>query len=272
MASIIESFKRVWKSPNILPVFVGYLLVQAVFTVLTNGVPKEYLTTTSILCVALSVILFFPWLWGFHLQLSHNSFAEDFRLPDFNLTPFLTGFKAIPLGIVWFIYFILIYIAVTIPLFIILVILAVLTKLFGTAGLVLFILGIVALMLFIIVLEFSCFFVFVAYTRTFSTKGLWNILLPFKFMKIFTKDIIVLILKCIPIFLIPMGIMTLAVFLLNPQDYPKLSPYFPQIPMIWTYAMLLLATFAMIIPCWTVYNYFVEIYKEKSEVVSKLLP
>lgn len=108
------------------------------------------------------------YLAGYYLKFQHNAFDNKSNeiMPDFDGNPIGVFFKALPLYLVWGIYYILIFSIIGFffinPLFIII-------------GIPMLIFGI---------LYFSFVqFIFVAFSKDFSAKNLYNILLPLSYIK-----------------------------------------------------------------------------------------
>jgi MFS family permease len=104
------------------------------------------------------------YLWGYSLKFVHNVYHENPEevLPEFDENPVKIFFKALPLAIVWVIYFILLGI-VSGLLSIILI------------GLI----GYIVMLIMAIGLQF----VWIEFAKDFDRTGLYNFKLPFKYIK-----------------------------------------------------------------------------------------
>lgn len=158
MVSIIEGVKSLFfKRENKL----NYLYLFAIAAIL-SGISSyfEIHENTGILSTILSTVIYSVltiYIGGYFLMFINNVyFHKDELLPKFNTEPFKVFVKAIPLYFIWFIYTLIFMISLFIPY----------------AGWV----------FFILLLPFISL-VYVAYAKDYNSKGLYNINLPFIYMK-----------------------------------------------------------------------------------------
>ncbi|MDR1167460.1 MAG: hypothetical protein LBK53_01035 [Heliobacteriaceae bacterium] len=181
MASIIEAVKKIYKSPNALKVHLAFLALAVISTgiSLASDSKSVPLIFTAI-AVALVILVY---MGCYNIQLMHNSFDENFTLPDFNLSLFKVAGGVFRLALVWFIYdiFLGIFLVLSIAF---------------TIGTINFNAAIPLAIVCFLYLSFQQF-VMVAYAKNFDKKGLWNIFLPFKFMRGLFADWIILMVKYI---------------------------------------------------------------------------
>lgn len=192
---MVDGFKKVYSGKNVLLKHLLMFIIISILSIATVNVQiiadtiekTKELTNISQLFVYLGItILIGIYTGGYNLLFSHNSFAKDNKdiLPDINFTPFKVFFKTLPIMIVWFIY-VLIAILFSVALM--------------SNKSLLLILGIF-LFLFILFLCAFVNFVYIAYLKNFDSKGLYNITLPFKYMKYSFSDFVLLGLLFIPVY------------------------------------------------------------------------
>lgn len=192
---MIDGFKRVYSGKNVLLKHCLMFFIIIILSISTVNVQiiadtiektKEF-TNISQLFIYLGItILIGIYTGGYNLLFSHNSFDKENKdiFPDINFIPFKVFFKTLPIMIVWFIY-VLIAIFFSIALM--------------SNKSLLLILGI---FLFLFILFVCAFinFVYIAYLKNFDSKGLYNITLPFKYMKYSFSDFVLLGLLFIPVY------------------------------------------------------------------------
>ena len=192
---MIDGFKKVYSGKNILLKHLLMFIIIAILSIATVNVQiiadtiekTKELTNISQLFIYLGLtILIVIYTGGYNLLFSHNSFDKENNdiFPDINFIPFKVFFKTLPIMIVWFIY-VLIAILFSIALM--------------SNKSLLLILGIF-LFLFILFLCAFINFVYIAYLKNFDYKGLYNITLPFKYMKYSFSDFVLLGLLFIPVY------------------------------------------------------------------------
>ncbi len=192
---MIDGFKRVYSGKNVLLKHCLMFFIIIILSISTVNVQiiadtiekTKELTNISQLFIYLGItILIGIYTGGYNLLFSHNSFDKENKdiFPDINFIPFKVFFKTLPIMIVWFIY-VLIAIFFSIALM--------------SNKSLLLILGI---FLFLFILFVCAFinFVYIAYLKNFDSKGLYNITLPFKYMKYSFSDFVLLGLLFIPVY------------------------------------------------------------------------
>lgn len=192
---MINGFKRVYSGKNVLLKHLFMFIIIAILSIATVNVQimadsiekTKELTNISQLLIYLGItILLGIYTGGYNLLFSHNSFDKENKdiLPDINFIPFKVFFKTLPIMIVWFIY-VLIAILFSVALM-------------SNKSLLL----VVGIFLFLFILFLCAFvnFVYIAYLKNFDSKGLYNITLPFKYMKYSFSDFVLLGLLFIPVY------------------------------------------------------------------------
>ncbi len=266
MNGLIENIKRTFKDKK-LPVVMGiYVLMTAVYMLCTTtkegsefigALPLELLIPTC-LAILVGAIAYVLILYGFSFQFMHNVFNDNFedKLPDWSLSQFKLSGKAIPLAIVWFLYVILMYIAFVVVAILGGAILGILSKLLAPLAFALgflFAIGLIAgFIAFILYMIFTTY-IWVSYSENYVAAGLYNILLPFKFMRAYLKDTVILCLKVFALYLVSMILLIPAFINLGKNDLYLLS----DLPLILLYSVIMF-------PIWLgTMRSFVELYKTK---------
>ncbi len=176
MRRIIEGVKKLYMGPNKAETQT-MLVVFSVFTMLLGLNPS---LPNSLIVIAAAI-----YIGGWQFKFLHNAFEDEFELPRLDASMFSVFFKAFPLIIVWTVYAMivgLVLLAVAIAATSIFPGLASGPGLFSLAA----VLGIVLLLYMVF-----AFFIFIAYSKDYSKDGLWNMLLPIKFMeKYFVKTVV----------------------------------------------------------------------------------
>ena len=126
----------------------------------TNTIPD----LTGFFLGLLAALIVGCYLWGYSLKFMRNVYYEnpEETLPEFDENPFKVFFKALPLMLIWIIYFILIGIVSGI-------LSAILIGLLG--------------FLVLIVMSIGIQFVWVEFIKDYDANGLYNIKLPFQYIK-----------------------------------------------------------------------------------------
>lgn len=116
----------------------------------------------------IATIVISLYLAGYNLKFQHNSFNTNSNeiMPDFDGNPIGVLFKALPLMIVWGIYYVIIMVTI---------------GFFFTNPLVILI-GILMIIFAMLYFPFMQF-IFVAYAKNYDHKGLFNIFLPLSYIK-----------------------------------------------------------------------------------------
>ncbi len=197
---IIEGIKKIYEGPNVVPVHVLFLVYSLLCACID---PKNAGWHTAALGIVVGAFVVYLGGWG--LQFLHNCFDEQFELPVLNSSPLGVFLKAFPLLFVWGIY-----------LLVILGIFGGVTVAFAVSGIVpKLIVVLVALISVIAIILFSVFaqFVYVVYSKDYSPKGLWNILIPFTFIEKYFAKMLSLIGQMALIFIGLFGLVIIAGFL-----------------------------------------------------------
>jgi len=266
MPSIIEGFRKIYKAPNASKVH----LIYAGVIVLLGAVSFFAQTSKNIIALLLSVILSLVWViyvYGYKLQFMHNAFQEEFLMPGIDTSPFKAFGGAFGLIVVWFGYYmvysiIMAIIGIIIPL-----------TIFITKNPILAILLLTVLTVVMCLIILFIPYVFVAYSKDFNTAGLFNMLIPFKFMRKAFVDNLILWLKCIP-FVIVFALMVLVAWqaagILDGiiQTFHGIPPAAPDLQVNYTPKFMALSAvmgYMAFVFSLAYVNYLVQIYKEKIE-------
>lgn len=183
---IAEGFKKIFSGPQIgvthICLFALSGIISVVSIMMQNAVKAKAFPGLDVLIIG--IILFIAvsiYLGGYTYKFMHNSFypERESYLPDFDGEPFKLFLKALPLAFVWGLYYIVL-------------------------GLLCFVVKILIIPVIFMILIIAPFisFIFVAFSKHFETKGLYNPVLPFKFFPEAFGDVIVLGLCFIPIWII----------------------------------------------------------------------
>ena len=194
--NVINGFVSIFSGKNIIAKHLVLLLISIfsywIYTI--NGANKTASITMLIIAFLLS-LAFSMFFGGYLLSFVHNAFDGELKnkLPEITFKHFNVFFGAIPLYIVWGIYyslFSLLLAAIAIPFL--------LKNMF------------VGIIFIIILFLWSMFFpfIYIGYAREFKVNGLFNISIIFKYFKYTCKDIFILALIFVPtvllIFAIPL--------------------------------------------------------------------
>lgn len=192
---MINGFKRVYSGEKVLFKHLLMFIIITVLSIATVNVQiiadtlektKELPNMWQLLLCMIITLIAGIYTGGYNLLFSHNAFDTENKntLPNVNLTPFKVFFKALPLMIVWSLY--------------------ILVAIFFSIALIsskspLTILGIF-LFLFLLFLCGFVNFIYIAYIKNFDYQGLFNITLPFKYIKHSFSDFVLLGLLFIPVY------------------------------------------------------------------------
>lgn len=196
---MVDGFKKVFSGENALIKHIYLFLITCILSlasvhvqILANAMEKtkDFGDFNSLLICLIATLIIGFYMGGYNLLFAHNSYNKELKeiLPEINIKPFKIFWNAIPIMIVWSLYM----------LAVILISIA-----FMTSHSPLIILGIFLFLLFIFICAFIQF-VYIAYTKNFNHKGLFNILLPFKYIKYSFSEFVLLGLLFIPVFSIAM--------------------------------------------------------------------
>lgn len=195
---IANGFKKLFSGNNtlfkhlILFLITGLLsLISLHFEFISNQIKNTKVMPdfTGIAAGILALIIIGIYLCGYNFKFMHNALCENIEeiLPDFNGDPFKIFFNVLPLIIVWTVY-VLIAILISVMLFI--------NPLLIPAGVT----AIIAIAFFCTFIQF----IYVEYARNFNSTGLFNITLPFKYIKSTIGPLVLLGLLFIPIYILSM--------------------------------------------------------------------
>lgn len=149
-------------------------LISTNFRTISEAYRNAHITPNfgEIVVELLIFILISTYIGGYTLQFMHNVHHNE-ELPNFDGKPILAILKSVPLAIVWFIYFAVIIFGVS--------------SLFaGVPGHVaIFYIVLALLPVFLIYIPFCYIFVWVAFSKNFDAKGLFNPFGAFKYLKAF---------------------------------------------------------------------------------------
>lgn len=198
---IIEGFKKVYKGPNALVKHIALFAITglvSVASVYIENISKaieqspQLPDLSTILGIVLLLILIGIYLGGYNLIFSHNSFLEEQEeyMPDINFEPIKIFFNALPLMICWTVY---IVVACLVAALICAIKSSVISVIIGIS------------LMFVVLLACGFVqFIYTAYTKNFVKAGLFNITLPFKYMKHCFGEFVLLGLLFIPVYIISM--------------------------------------------------------------------
>ena len=111
----------------------------------------------------LAILVLSIYLCGYNFVYMYNV-HHDGILPNLDGKPFMAFLKALPLIIVWYIYFMIVGL------------------IFALSAILLKLLAFILILLFIVFVAFCLPFVFVIFSKEFDSKGLFNPILPSKFI------------------------------------------------------------------------------------------
>ena len=168
---IIDGYRKIFSSPNALLKNICLFAITGLISVISiyfesfktaKNMPTDM---TTFFFALLGMIILGVYICGYTYEFMHKAFndSEEELLPDFDMAPVGTFFKALPLVIVWMIY---------------------LGLIMGVMGITIAAVPFIGIIFAIVFLCLAVFltFVFVAYCENFETRGLYNIALPFKFI------------------------------------------------------------------------------------------
>lgn len=190
---ILDGYKKLFSGPNAILKHISLFALVSIFTLFSlyfekfehsKFLPSDLSTSILGIICMLAVAIY---LCGYTYNFMHNAFSEQSPelLPDIDLTSLGPFLKALPLMIVWIIY---------------LTVFAIIASIFAIIAPIL---GILLLILFFLMATFLIF-VFIAFSEYFDAKGLFNVMLPFRFI---TPSIGMLVL--LGILFIPVGIISI---------------------------------------------------------------
>ncbi len=190
------------------------------------------------------LLIFVAWiyLWGYLFDFIRNTLdkSNEQLMPDFSLNQFKSFFKALPLLLVWGFYIILLFaIAFIIKIK--------LTQNFPIYNYDINILAIIAL---IPVLIISVMFPYLAIKFVKKQSGVYDILLPFKYLTLAFMETLWLLIRALPLILL----FTFIEFLSNTC-----------LSSIMTYLFSALSSYISTITLFALYYCYADIYREKIE-------
>lgn len=193
---MVKGFSKIFKGENILTkhllliAITGIVSVSSVYLDMASETLKKTkeLPDMSVFCIALIVLIIFGiYMAGYNIIFSHNSFDSDNPqgiMPEIDIKPMKIFWNALPLMICWTFY---IFVSV------------ILSCVMIASHSLMTILGI-ALLLFILLVCAFVQFVYIEYSKNYDKKGLYNIILPFQYMKKTFSDFVLLGLLFIPVY------------------------------------------------------------------------
>ena len=202
MAGMINAFKKIYQGQDwlvkniILLIYAGF---TAIYYIEFAGFEKNQGAVNPF--IVMGMLIFNIYMGGYMLKFINNNFKNtDTLLPDFNADPLKVFLGALPLIIVWFIYYIIFSIVGLIP-----------------------ILG----WIFILVVGSFVPFVFIEYAKNFNSDGLFSMGKVFSYIKPLFGSFVVLSSKFLILILIVLAI-------LFPIFYATKTPLYAMI-FIFTY-------------------------------------
>jgi len=267
MPSIIEGFRKIYKAPNALRV---HLLLAGLIVFMT-AVNFLMYTSGSLIVkffAAILLIIYGIYVYGYKFRFMHNVFQEEFLMPEIDAGPFKAVGNAFALLLVWGLY-LAVYAIVTSILTAVIIPIAIMAKIPIALTLAF---GIVMIALMYLVFFFTPY-IFVAYSKDFNTTGLYNMLLPFKFVRKSFLDNLILWLKWIPLAIV-FALMLVAVWKqagilegLIQSIHGTLAAK-PNLQVIYTPKLMVLQAvlaYMAFVFSFVYSNYIVQIYKAKRE-------
>ena len=192
---MVDGFKRVYSGTGKLTKHILLFLITGIVSISSVYVQtvaetmektKELGSLNGLLVCLLITLIIGVYMGGYNLLFSHNSFnnEKEYSLPEINIKPFKVFFDALPLMIVWTLY---VFAAIGIAFA------------FLVSHSFLIVLGIFLILAVLFICAFIQF-IYIAYTKNFNKKGLYNIVLPFGYIKHTFSDFVLLGLLFIPVY------------------------------------------------------------------------
>lgn len=196
MPEILSILKRIYTEDNALTKHLIWLMI-ALISMLFSSISSQdnnssYITHGISLIISLT---FYIYSLGYGCILMHNRFSEEGKipkkqiLPEFDILPFKVFWRYLPLMLTWLVFSIILAIPLIIPIF-----------------------NIIYIFAYVFVIQFIIF-VQVAYSEKFQTKGLYDIALLQKFLRLFAMDAIIWWFK---IFILSLAVLALLILLILP--------------------------------------------------------
>jgi len=192
MEQIIEGFKRVFKTENALSRHLTHAGIGAIVSLPALFLDKQQFEAAftahnyisiipQVLIWGVLALIYICYVMGYMLKFAHNCFDPENKnlMPKFDSEPFAIFLKALPLKIFWAGYFLLhiaLVVAILQPHWI-LIIIVYLFMLYGF--------GPIALN-------------YIAFAKDYNTKGLFDIVLPYKYFKLAGNEYWLMVMKFIP--------------------------------------------------------------------------
>ncbi len=195
---INDGFKKVFSGEHAWLTHISLFAICGICSVITTifqETAKTKMTPDFGLALfgAILVFILYLYLTGYNVAFMHKSFYdEETGLPDIDEKPLIVFSKVLPLLITWIFYFIA---AILLSAFVKILIIPV-------------------IILLLIISPFVSF-VFVAFSKEYSAKGLFNIALPFKYFVPTLSSIVIQGLCFIPLWILAIIPAVLVVMLLN---------------------------------------------------------
>lgn len=243
---ITDGYRKIFSGPNALLKNISLFALTGLLTAISlyfesfkavKNLPTD-INFSAFFAASAGLIILAVYIGGYTYKFMHKAFfeTEEELLPDFNLEPIGLFLKALPLIIVWLIYLIIMIGIVTVGMAISMFI------------------GIVLGILFLCMATFLSF-IFVAYCENFNAKGLFNIILPFKFIAPTIGMVAILGILFIPVGILSMVPSVLAGLILGIIGYADTN-----IP---AYVGGLLGGYFGLLAQFVWYYCLVQVYKER---------
>lgn len=196
---MVDGFKRVYSDANAITKHIWLFVITGIVSVMSVYVQnaaeamektKELGSLNGLLICLLLTIVIGIYMGGYNLLFSHNSFnnEKEHSLPEINIKPFKVFWDALPLMIVWTLY---VFAAIG------------LAFAFLASHSFLIIFGIFLILAVLFICAFIQF-IYTSYSKNFNKTGLYNISLPFKYIKFTFSDFVLLGLLFIPVYSVAM--------------------------------------------------------------------
>lgn len=193
---MVNGFSKIFKGEKIAVKHILLIIITAFVSISSVYLDRasEALKTTkqmpdmNLFLTALAVLIICGiYMAGYNLIFSHNAFDKDNPqgiMPEIDIKPFKVFWNALPLMICWTFY---IFTSVILSCFIIAT--NTFMKIFG-----------IALLLFVLMFCAFVQFVYIEYSKNYDKKGLYNITLPFQYLKKTFSEFVLLGLLFIPVY------------------------------------------------------------------------
>ena len=195
LGMVFSGIKKIFKGPNALLKHVCIFAIAGFISVATINIQNAGKDPTpdisAFITCFITLLIVSIYMSGYIYQFLHNFFYEEKEeyLPEIDLVPIKRFFSALPLVLCWGAYNFLA--------------LGLVILCFASQNIALMILGSILSILLALAYSFIQF-IFVAFSKNFDKRGLFNILLPFQYLKYSFADIVILGIVFIPIYILAM--------------------------------------------------------------------